>query len=81
MNKDVLCRFLEKESFDYTAISKKWAEKGYLVKNSQGKFVHQTKVYGIKASYVKIVMESSTDKDGFISGDDLEDEQMDLPFE
>ena len=81
VNKDVLCRFLEKESFDYTAISKKWAEKGYLVKNSQGKFVHQTKVYGIKASYVKIVMESSTDKDGFISGDDLEDEQMDLPFE
>lgn len=81
VNKDVLCRFLERESFDYAAISKKWAEKGYLVKNSQGKFVHQTKVYGIKASYVKIVMESSTDKDGFISGDDLEDGQMELPFE
>ena len=81
VNKDVLCRFLEREGFDYAAISKKWAEKGYLVKNSQGKFVHQTKVYGIKASYVKIVMEPSADEDGFVSGEDLEDEQMELPFE
>lgn len=81
VNKDVLCRFLEREGFDYAAISKKWAEKGYVIKNTQGKFVHQTKVYGIKASYVKIVMEPSADKDGFVGWDDLEDGQMELPFE
>ncbi len=80
INKDVLCEFLEKSGFDYAAISKKWADKGYLIKNSQGKFVHQTKVYGIKASYLKIVMKPSADKDGFMELEDLEDEQMELPF-
>lgn len=80
VNKDVLCRFLEKEGFDYTAVSKKWAEKGYLRKNSQGKFVHQTRVYGIKASYVKIVMESTADSDRFVKLEDLKDGQMELPF-
>ena len=81
VNKDVLCKFLEREGFDYTAVSKKWAEKGYLRKNSQGKFVHQTRVYGIKASYVKIVMEPTADPDGFVKLEDLEDGQMELPFE
>ena len=81
VNKDVLCKFLEREGFDYTAVSKKWAEKGYLQKNSQGKFVHQTRVYGIKASYVKIVMEPTADPDGFVKLEDLEDGQMELPFE
>lgn len=80
VNKDVLCEFLEKSGFDYAAVSKKWADKGHLVKNSQGKFVHQTKVYGIKASYVKIVMEPLADKDGFMGMEDLDDEQMELPF-
>lgn len=81
INKDVLCEFLEKGGFDYAAVSKKWAEKGYLVKNTQGKCVHQTKVYGIKASYIKIVMKSDTDKDGFMQAEDIEDGQMELPFD
>lgn len=80
-NKDVLCDFLEKGGYDYMAVSKKWAEKGYLVKNTQGKCVHQTKVYGIKASYIKIVMKSDTDKDGFMQVEDIEDGQMELPFD
>lgn len=81
INKDVLCDFLEKGGFDYMAVSKKWAEKEYLVKNSQGKCVHQTKVYGIKASYVKIVMKSDTDKEGFMQVEDIEDGQLELPFD
>ena len=81
INKDVLCEFLEKGGFDYAAVSKKWAKKGYLVKNTQGKCVHQTKVYGIKASYIKIVMKSDTDKDGFMQAEDIEDGQMELPFD
>lgn len=81
INKDVLCDFLEKGGYDYMAVSKKWAEKGYLVKNTQGKCVHQTKVYGIKASYIKIVMKTDTDKDGFIQMEDIEDGQMELPFD
>ena len=80
-NKDVLCDFLEKGGYDYMAVSKKWSENGYLVKNTQGKCVHQTKVYGIKASYIKIVMKSDTDKDGFMQVEDIEDGQMELPFD
>ncbi|MDR2024005.1 MAG: DUF927 domain-containing protein [Hungatella sp.] len=80
INKDVLSDFLEKTGFDYTAVSKKWAEKGRLLKNSQGKFVHQTKVYGIKASYIKLAFENSEDgidKDGFM---EVDYEQETLPF-
>ncbi len=78
INKDVLCEFLEKNGFDYSAISKKWAAKGKILKNSQGKYVHQTRVYGIKASYIKIVTEDIS-KDGFVKLDDYEQEK--LPFD
>ncbi|MBA2215220.1 DUF927 domain-containing protein [Sellimonas intestinalis] len=74
INKDVLCDILERNGFDYAAVSKKWAAKGRIIRNSQGKMVHQTKVYGVKASYIKLNMED----DGFV---DFEEEQMDLPFE
>lgn len=78
LNKDVLCEFLEKTGFDYAAVSKKWAEKDRIIRNSQDKYIHNTKVYGIKANYIKLNMESDTDTDGFAV---LEDEQMELPFE
>ncbi len=78
INKDVLCEFLEKSGFDYAAISKKWAEKNRLVKNTQGKFVHQTKVHGIKASYLKINMEPDADEDGFTA---VDNDQIGLPFD
>lgn len=80
INRDVLLEYLDKNGFDYTAVSKKWSKKGYLVRNTQGKFIHSTKVYGIKSSYVKFKLPSdddSTDKDGFIT---IEDEQETLPF-
>lgn len=78
INKDVLCNFLDQAGYDYTAISRKWAEREYIAKNSQGKYVHQTKVYGIKASYIKINMQSDieTDQEGFMKMDG----QMELPF-
>lgn len=78
INKDVLCDFLEKSGYDYAAVSKKWAAKERLVKNSQGKFVHQTKVYGMKASYIKLRMEPEADGEGFM---ELEDTEVQLPFE
>ena len=80
INRDVLLEYLDKNGFDYTAVSKKWSEKGYLVRNTQGKFIHSTKVYGIKSSYVKFKLpadDDSTDKDGFMT---IEDEQETLPF-
>ena len=78
INKDVLCDFLERSGFDYAAVSKKWAAKGRLIRNSQGKMVHQTKVYGVKASYIKLNMITDTDEDGF---EDADEEQVELPFD
>ena len=78
INKDVLCSFLEQTGFDYMAVSKKWAEKQRIRKNTQGKFVHQTKVFGIKASYIKVVMGSDVDADGFMT---IDEGQERLPFE
>ena len=81
VNRDVLLAYLDQNGFDYTAVSKKWAEKGYLVRNSQGKMVHQTKVYGIKSSYVKFNLpqnDDNTDEDGFVMVDETEQEA--LPF-
>ena len=77
VNRDVLLAFLDQNGFDYTAVSKKWSEKGYLVRNSQGKFIHSTKVYGIKSSYIKFRLpqdDDATDKDGFmlVEGNDQE---------
>ena len=72
INKDVLCDFLEKSGYDYAAVSKKWAAKDRLVKNSQGKFVHQTRVYGMKASYIKLRMEPEADEEGFMEVEDVQ---------
>ncbi|MEY8357365.1 hypothetical protein AALB39_29050, partial [Lachnospiraceae bacterium 54-53] len=80
INRDVLLDYLSKNGFDYTAVSKKWSDKGYLVRNSQGKFIHSTKVYGIKSSYIKFSLpqdDDSTDKDGFMA---VDEEQETLPF-
>lgn len=81
INRDVLLGFLGQNGFDYTAVSRKWSEKGYLARNSQGKNVHQTKVYGIKSSYIKFRLpqdDDDTDSDGFMM---IEAEQMSLPFD
>ena len=82
VNRDVLLNFLDQNGFDYTAVSKKWGEKGYLVRNSQGKFIHSTKVYGIKSSYIKFQLpldDDATDEDGFMQVE--ENEQGTLPFD
>ena len=81
VNRDVLLNFLDQNGFDYTAVNRKWAEKGYLVRNSQGKFIHSTKVYGIKSSYIKFNLpedDDATDKDGFMAVETYEQES--LPF-
>lgn len=81
INKDVLCDFLEKGGYDYSAVSKDWVANGHLIRNTQGKYVHCTKVYGIKASYLKVKMEGDTDENGFIKMEDFEEEQISLPFD
>lgn len=81
VNRDVLLAYLDQGGFDYTAVSRKWNDKGYLKRTPQGKFIHNTKVYGIKSSYVKLILpqdDDSTDPDGFMV---VEGEQERLPFD
>ena len=52
INKTVLEQELEKAGFDYTAIKKKWAEAGHLLKTSQGKFSNVYTINNIRANYV-----------------------------
>jgi len=80
LNRDVLLGYLEQNGFDYTAVSRKWNDKGYLKKTPQSKFIHNTKVYGIKSSYIKLILpqdDDNTDRDGFI----VSDGQETLPFD
>ena len=81
VNRDVLLEFLDRNGYDYTAVSKKWAERGLIQRNSQGKMVHQTKVYGIKSSYIKFWLpeeDDETGEDGFMA---VDPERESLPFD
>ena len=39
---------LAKQGFVFKAVKEKWAEKGYLIKTNQGKFIHNDSINGIK---------------------------------
>lgn len=54
INKTVLERELGKVGFDFTAVKKKWAAKGYLILNSQGRYYAQTTVCGVKGNFVQL---------------------------
>lgn len=54
INKDVLVSELSNAGFEFDAVKRKWAESGCLIKNSQGKLLHQASCNGVKASYIKI---------------------------
>ena len=54
INKTVLVEKMSEKGFEFEALKKKWAERGQLLKSSQGRYMHQTKVQGIKGNYVKL---------------------------
>lgn len=56
INKNVLTEKLNEAGFDYFAVMGKMADKGQIMRNTQGYFVHQTKAYGIKGSYIKVML-------------------------
>lgn len=69
INKQVLEQELNKLGFDFGSIKKGWDKKGYIIKNSAGRYVHQTRVGGIKGKYIKIQLP----EDGFELMDAKED--------
>ena len=73
INKQVLEQELNKMGFDFGSIKKGWDKNGYLIKNSAGRYIHQTRVNGIKGNYIKIQLPN----------EDFEEvcEQEELPFD
>ena len=52
--KSQLEKMLNNASFNPTKTMKEWADKGYLIRNSQGRYAHQTSVSGISGNFIKI---------------------------
>ena len=49
--KQKLVEILKNAGFDIKALQKTWSEKGYIIKNSQGKYSHNTRINGIKSYF------------------------------
>lgn len=54
ISKPILERELKKGGFEFDSLKRAWSSKGILEKNSQGRYVQCTKVYGCKGLYVTI---------------------------
>lgn len=54
ISKPILDRELKKGGFEFDSLKRAWASNGILEKNSQGRYVKNTKVYGSKGLYVTI---------------------------
>ena len=71
VNKDVLLKAMSESGYEYNAVSRKWAEKGYLLKTKQGKTIHRTTINGVPSNVVKISFQR---EDEGISGIDVTNE-------
>lgn len=54
INAQILFRELEKGGYEFNTVKKDWAEMGFLEKNSQGRFIHNTQVRNEKGTYIKL---------------------------
>lgn len=54
INKSILTKMMLDNGFDFNACKKKWAAKGYLELNSQGRYYHFVQCGGVKGYYVKL---------------------------
>ncbi|MBR6636573.1 MAG: DUF927 domain-containing protein, partial [Phascolarctobacterium sp.] len=54
VNKMILERELNKLGFSFEAIKKKWAARGYLITNTQGRYYWNASVNGFKSNFVKL---------------------------
>lgn len=54
INKDILSKEMSAEGFEFDAVKSKWAEKGYIEKNTVGRYIHTKHLYGIRTKCIKI---------------------------
>lgn len=62
VNRDILLKAMAESGFEFNAVSRKWAENGYIEKNTQGKFTHQTTINGIRTNCIKIVFHDAEEE-------------------
>jgi len=79
VNKSLYAEALNKAGFDFAAVIRNFADRGQIERNSQGKFTHSTKAFGVKANYIKFRLEP--EKSDLAYEDNYKQEEMeDLPF-
>lgn len=78
INKNVYIEALNKTGFDFSAIIRKFADRNQIERNSQGKFTHQTKAFGVKANYIKFRLEP--EKSDIAYEKNYQETMEDLPF-
>ena len=81
VNKNVLTDAMNKQGYDFSACSRKWQDKGRLKLNSQGYITHQTKVCGIKANYIKLILPDDEPEMVEVADKDNPFTQEKLPFD
>ncbi len=79
VNKSVYTDALNKAGFDFTAVIRQFADRNQIERNSQGKFTHFTRAFGIKGAYIKFRLEPN--KSDIAYEQDYEQQEIeDLPF-
>lgn len=56
-NQQILMRELSRGGYDFNSVKKEWAEMGFLIKNSQGKFTHSTTINREKGNFAILMLE------------------------
>ena len=79
VNKSLYAEALNKAGFDFTAVIRNFADRNQIERNSQGKFIHQTKAFGVKANYIKFRLEPEK-SDLAYESNYKQEEMEDLPF-
>lgn len=54
INAQVLYRELKKGGFEFDTVKKEWSENGFLIKNSVGRYLHNTTTRGEKGNFIKL---------------------------
>ena len=79
VNKSLYAEALNKAGFDFSAVIRNFADRNQIERNSQGKFIHQTKAFGVKANYIKFRLEP--EKSDLAYEEEYKQQEMeDLPF-
>lgn len=79
VNKSVYSESLNKAGFDFAAVIRKFADRSQIERNSQGRFTHATKAFGVRANYIKFRLEP--EKSDIAYEDSYEQSNLeDLPF-